>query len=115
MPPRGNFTSSKHIERYREISFELDRRCLFAVAVLAETYLHTLAGGGGLITIPGVMLSGMFADQCAGHNKLQAALGTGHRPPAAIEKNPKIRPAQYSSAGDRRFFGLGAGYGACIS
>ena len=52
-----------------EFSFELIA-LLFAVAVIAGT-IDTLAGGGGLITIPALMLSGMPPINALGTNKLQ--------------------------------------------
>ena len=58
-----------------EFSFELIA-LLFAVAVIAGT-IDTLAGGGGLITIPALMLSGMPPINALGTNKLQGCAGTG--------------------------------------
>ncbi|NIB42470.1 hypothetical protein HBA55_22880 [Pseudomaricurvus alkylphenolicus] len=43
---------------------------LFLVAVFAGT-IDTLAGGGGLITIPALMLSGLPTVRALGTNKLQ--------------------------------------------
>lgn len=48
---------------------------LFAVAVIAGL-LDTLAGGGGLITLPALILSGLSPLSALGTNKLQASMGT---------------------------------------
>ncbi len=48
---------------------------LFSAAVLAG-FLDTLAGGGGLITVPVLLLSGMPMIETLGTNKLQGSMGT---------------------------------------
>jgi uncharacterized membrane protein YfcA len=48
---------------------------LFLVAVLAG-FLDTLAGGGGLISLPALILSGVPPLAALGTNKLQGAMGT---------------------------------------
>jgi uncharacterized membrane protein YfcA len=62
---------------------------LFAVAILAGV-IDTLAGGGGLITIPALMLSGMSPINALGTNKLQGCLGTGTATVLLLRKS-KIR------------------------
>jgi uncharacterized membrane protein YfcA len=49
---------------------------LFAIGVLAG-FLDTLAGGGGLLSIPALMMSGMPPIYALGTNKLQASVGIG--------------------------------------
>ena len=49
---------------------------LFIIAVLAG-FIDTLAGGGGLITIPALILSGMPPLLALGTNKFQACVGSG--------------------------------------
>ena len=56
------------------ISIEL-LSLLFLVAVMAGL-LDTLAGGGGLITIPALILSGVPPLAALGTNKLQGSMGT---------------------------------------
>lgn len=56
------------------ITFELIA-ILFAIAILAGL-LDTLAGGGGLITIPALILSGVGPLTALGTNKLQGSMGT---------------------------------------
>ncbi|WP_062209363.1 TSUP family transporter [Demequina oxidasica] len=49
---------------------------LFIVALLAG-FLDTLAGGGGLLTVPALLLAGIPPLQALGTNKLQSSFGTG--------------------------------------
>ncbi|MDD3147155.1 MAG: TSUP family transporter [Candidatus Riflebacteria bacterium] len=49
---------------------------LFAAALVAG-FVDTLAGGGGLITIPALVLSGMPPHFALGTNKLQSSIGSG--------------------------------------
>lgn len=58
-----------------EISIDL-LSILFAVAIVAGL-IDTLAGGGGLITIPALMVCGLPPVMALGTNKFQACLGTG--------------------------------------
>lgn len=46
-------------------------RCAFFVAMLAG-FIDSLAGGGGLLTIPALMAAGMPPAQALATNKLQA-------------------------------------------
>ncbi|MCS5592458.1 MAG: TSUP family transporter [Gammaproteobacteria bacterium] len=48
---------------------------LFAIGLLAG-FLDTLAGGGGLLTIPALMMSGVPPIYALGTNKLQGTMGT---------------------------------------
>lgn len=48
---------------------------LFCVAVIAG-FLDTLAGGGGLITLPALLMSGLAPLEVLGTNKLQGSMGT---------------------------------------
>lgn len=48
---------------------------LFGIAVLAG-FIDTLAGGGGLITVPVLLLSGLPPIQALATNKIQSAFGT---------------------------------------
>ncbi len=49
---------------------------LFFIALIAG-FIDTLAGGGGLITIPALILSGIPPLMVLGTNKLQAVMGSG--------------------------------------
>ena len=51
---------------------------LFTVALFAG-FIDTLAGGGGLLTLPALLLTGMSPVQAIATNKLQAVIGTAVR------------------------------------
>lgn len=61
---------------------------LFFVAVVAG-FIDTLAGGGGLITIPALLLSGLPPLSALGTNKLQGSMGTATAT-FVILKNKKV-------------------------
>ena len=48
-----------------------------AAAALAAGFIDSIAGGGGLVTLPALMLAGVPAHHVLGTNKFQASLGTG--------------------------------------
>jgi uncharacterized membrane protein YfcA len=48
---------------------------LFAIAIIAG-FLDTLAGGGGLLTLPALMMTGMPPLLALGTNKFQSCMGT---------------------------------------
>ncbi len=52
---------------------------LFFVAILAG-FIDSLAGGGGLLTVPALMAAGMPPAQALATNKLQACGGRYRRP-----------------------------------
>ena len=70
-----------------EFSFEIIL-FLFSVALVAG-FIDTLAGGGGLITIPSLLLSGIPPILALGTNKLQGAVGTATAT-YALTKSKKI-------------------------
>ncbi|MEP6908212.1 MAG: TSUP family transporter, partial [Pseudoxanthomonas sp.] len=49
---------------------------LFAAAVLAGD-IDAIAGGGGMVTIPAMLLAGIPPLQVLGTNKLQSLFGSG--------------------------------------
>ncbi|WP_416768269.1 TSUP family transporter [Sulfurimonas sp. ST-25] len=49
---------------------------LFAASIVAGT-MDTMVGGGGLITLPSLMLTGLSPINALGTNKLQGCVGTG--------------------------------------
>jgi len=71
-----------------EISIEL-LLFLFAASVLAGT-MDTMVGGGGLITLPSLMLTGISPINALGTNKLQGCIGTGTATFLLLKKS-KIR------------------------
>lgn len=50
---------------------------MLAVAALLAGFIDSIAGGGGLITIPALLLSGMSPVEALGTNKLQGLFGSG--------------------------------------
>ena len=50
---------------------------MLCIAAVAAGYLDTLVGGGGLITIPALLMAGMPPILALGTNKLQSVVGTG--------------------------------------
>ncbi|WP_062383980.1 TSUP family transporter [Demequina iriomotensis] len=50
---------------------------ILAVVALVAGFLDTLAGGGGLLTLPALLLAGVPPLQALGTNKLQGSFGTG--------------------------------------
>ncbi|WP_062293830.1 TSUP family transporter [Demequina phytophila] len=50
---------------------------ILAVVALIAGFLDTLAGGGGLLTLPALLLVGVPPLQALGTNKLQGSFGTG--------------------------------------
>lgn len=49
---------------------------LFGAASVAA-FIDTLAGGGGLITLPALIMSGIPPHFALGTNKLQSSMGSG--------------------------------------
>ena len=68
---------------------------LFGVGLVAG-FVDSVAGGGGLITIPVLLNLGLGPQQALGTNKLQAAFGSGSA------------SWHYAEAGDRSAQGLWA-------
>lgn len=68
---------------------------LFATALVAG-FLDTLAGGGGLIVVPALMMSGVPPLAVLGTNKLQGSVGTATSSLMMLRKKrvqwPEIRP-----------------------
>lgn len=50
---------------------------ILGVVALAAGFLDTLAGGGGLLTVPALLLAGVPPLPALGTNKLQGSFGTG--------------------------------------
>jgi len=59
------------------IELSLSVALILLFAALAAGYIDTLVGGGGLITIPALMLAGLPPIYALGTNKLQAVAGSG--------------------------------------
>lgn len=55
----------------------METLAILFLAALVAGFIDTLAGGGGLITIPALMVSGVPAHVALGTNKLQSSIGSG--------------------------------------
>jgi len=56
--------------------FSIDLLFVFFLIAIVAGFLDTLAGGGGLITMPALMISGVPPLAALGTNKLQGSVGT---------------------------------------
>ncbi len=59
------------------IDLTIQTIALLAVAAFVGGFVDSIAGGGGLITVPALMLAGMSPVDALGVNKLQGLFGTG--------------------------------------
>lgn len=59
------------------MEISLDIIVLLAAAAFVAGFIDSIAGGGGLITIPALMLAGLAPVDALGTNKLQGLFGTG--------------------------------------
>lgn len=84
---------------------------LFFVAFAAGT-IDTIAGGGGLITLPAILATGLSPQLALGTNKLQSAFGVGT---AALKLSLKYRPALMNVFFGIVFTTLGACVGALLA
>lgn len=57
--------------------FGLDILLLLAMAGFAAGFIDSIAGGGGLITVPALLLAGLSPVEALGTNKLQGVFGSG--------------------------------------
>lgn len=80
---------------------------LFAIAVFAG-FVDTLAGGGGLITVPSLILVGVSPIMALGTNKLQGCMGTATAT-LMMFRNRKIVWSQVKRPMLYAFFGAVAG------
>ncbi|MBX2847348.1 MAG: TSUP family transporter [Acidiferrobacterales bacterium] len=59
------------------LDISLGLLCLLLAAAMLAGFIDTLVGGGGLITIPALLMSGVPPIAALGTNKLQAVVGSG--------------------------------------
>ncbi len=59
------------------IDLTSDALLLLAIAGFAAGFIDSIAGGGGLITVPALLLAGFGPVEALGTNKLQALFGSG--------------------------------------
>lgn len=84
---------------------------LFFVAFVAGT-IDTIAGGGGLITLPAILATGLPPQLALGTSKLQSTFGVGT---ASLKLYLKYRPAFKSILLGILFTALGACLGAYLA
>lgn len=77
---------------------------MLAVAALLAGFIDSIAGGGGLITIPALLLSGLGPVEALGTNKLQGLFGSGsatitYAAKGYVDLRHQIAPALLSFAG----------------
>lgn len=58
------------------VHFSIELLCVLFLVALVAGFLDTLAGGGGLIALPALILSGVPPLTALGTNKLQGCMGT---------------------------------------
>lgn len=81
-----------------------DTVLLLAVAAFAAGFVDSIAGGGGLITIPALLLAGFSPVETLGTNKLQGLFGSGSATLAYASKGhvdlrEQLKPAALSLIG----------------
>lgn len=57
--------------------FDLPTATILLLAAFAAGFIDAIAGGGGLITVPALLLAGLPPVEALGTNKLQALFGSG--------------------------------------
>lgn len=76
---------------------------LFSIAIIAG-FLDTLAGGGGLLTLPALMMSGIPPLLALGTNKLQSCVGAGTASVMML-RNKQVRWCQVKELMPAAFIG----------
>lgn len=71
-------------------SFSIELLLLLFVVAIFAGLLDTLAGGGGLISIPALILSGIPPLAALGTNKLQGSMGTATATYILVKKKKKL-------------------------
>jgi len=90
------------------IDVSLEVILLLALAGLIAGFVDSIAGGGGLITVPALLLAGIGPVEALGTNKLQALFGSGI---ATFEyaRNGHVDPRQQIGAAGLAFVGSAIG------
>ncbi|MGE0279172.1 MAG: TSUP family transporter [Rhizobiaceae bacterium] len=94
--------------------FELatDTVLLLMVASFAAGFIDSIAGGGGLITVPALLLAGLSPIDALGTNKLGGMFGSGSATIAYASKGHVDLKAQLPSAA---LSAVGGGFGALLA
>jgi uncharacterized membrane protein YfcA len=77
---------------------------MLAVAAFAAGLVDSIAGGGGLITVPALLLAGLSPVESLGTNKLQGLFGSGsatlaYAAKGQVDPKKQMRPALLAFAG----------------
>lgn len=91
------------------IEFTADTVAMLALAAFLAGIIDSIAGGGGLVTIPALLLAGMPPVETLGTNKLQGLFGSGSATLAYASKGHVDVRKQLPAAG---FAFLGSALGA---
>ena len=90
----------------------LEEILLLAVAGFAAGFIDSIAGGGGLITVPALLLAGFGPVETLGTNKLQALFGSGSATYSYARKGHvdlrRLVPAAVLAV-------IGSGFGAALA
>ncbi len=90
------------------IELTLQTLALLAAAAFAAGFIDSIAGGGGLITVPALLLAGFPPVQALGTNKLQSLFGSASATLAYAAKG-QVRPAEQWPAALASLIGSVAG------
>jgi len=85
---------------------------LLMIASLAAGFIDSIAGGGGLITVPALLLAGLSPIDALGTNKLGGMFGSGSATIAYSSKGHVDLKAQLPSA---LLSAIGGGFGALLA
>ena len=82
----------------------LDILLLLALAGFVAGFIDSIAGGGGLITVPALLLAGLSPVEALGTNKLQSVFGSGsatyaYASAGLVDVRRQLRPAALSCLG----------------
>ncbi len=82
----------------------LETLLFLAVAAFAAGFIDSIAGGGGLVTVPALLLAGLPPVDALGTNKLQSVFGSGsatlsYTTKGHVDLRSQVRPAVLSFAG----------------
>ncbi len=85
------------------LEVSLDLALLLILAAFIAGFVDSIAGGGGLITVPALLLAGLSPVQALATNKLQGAFGAGtaalsYAARGHVDFRPQILPAILSFA-----------------
>ncbi len=90
------------------IDLPLETILLLAVAAFVAGFIDSITGGGGLITVPALLLAGLGPVEALGTNKLQALFGTGSASFAYARKG-YVDPRRQIPAASLALIGSGVG------